>query len=139
MHRCNCRWGSERPPARAWVGAYGELVAASWLRAQGCRVLRRNFRWGSSGEVDIICRDGDTLVFVEVKSGTVDGPHPLSSKVDQEKRKLLRRGARSWLVRLKDPVPYRFDIIEVHLRNGRKPRVVQLRDAFSMIPPDRSS
>ncbi len=112
------------------MGAYGELVAASWLRARGCRVLRRNFRWGRGGEVDIVCRDGDTLVFVEVKSASASGPRPLADKVDEEKRALLRRGARNWFMLLGRQVPHRFDVLEVYLRAGERPEVVPHLNAF---------
>ncbi len=117
-------------PERAWVGAYGELVAASWLRSQGCRVLRRNFRWGRGGEIDLVCREGDTLVFVEVKSGTTEGPYPLAHKVNAEKRALLRRGARNWFMLLGQVVPHRFDVVEVHLRAGMRPEIVRKLNAF---------
>ena len=43
-------------------GDYAELVAASFLRTQGLRILRRNFRWGRRGELDIVARRGDTLI-----------------------------------------------------------------------------
>ncbi len=117
-------------PDRPYVGAYGELAAASWLRAQGCRVLRQGFRWGRGGEIDLVCREGDTLVFVEVKSGTVDGPYPLAAKVDEEKRALLRRGARNWFMLLGREVPHRFDVVEVHLRAGQRPALARHVNAF---------
>ncbi len=130
LHKRLCPWGEGAAPERAYVGRYGELVAASWLRAQGCRVLRRNFRWGTSGEIDLVCREGDTLVFVEVKSGTVNGPYPLAHKVDEEKRHLIRRGARNWFRLLGHSVPHRFDIVEVHLRAGERPELRRIENAF---------
>ncbi len=132
LHRWCCPWDSDERPERAYVGVYGELVAASWLRAQGYRVLRHNFRWGNSGEVDLVCREGDTLVFVEVKSGTAAGPYPLSRKVDAEKRVLLRRGADNWLRLLGQEVPFRFDIVEVLLPARHRPEVNLIRAAFGM-------
>ncbi len=130
LHRLRCPWRQEQTPDRRAVGRYGELVAASWLRSQGLRVLRLNFVWVGSGEIDIVCREGDTLVFVEVKSGTVEGPYPLAHKVDEEKRRLIRRGARNWFHLLGRKVPHRFDIVEVHLRAGERPRVHHIREAF---------
>ncbi len=131
LHRRPCCWSADAVPDRAWVGRFGEHVAASWLRAHGFRVLRQNFRWGNSGEIDIVCRCGETLVFVEVKSGTVDGPYPLAHKVDQEKRRLIRRGARNWFRLLGHSVPHRFDIVEVHLRAGARPEINHIAGAFS--------
>lgn len=49
---------------------YGELAAASFLRAEGCVILRRNWRPVRGGELDIVCREGECLVFVEVKTRT---------------------------------------------------------------------
>ncbi len=132
LHRLPCPWRADEVPDHLYVGRFGELVAASWLRAQGCRVLRHNFLWGDSGEIDLVCRDGETLVFVEVKSGTVDGPYPLAHKVDHEKRRQIKRGARNWFRLLGRSVPHRFDIVEVHLRVGERPEVNHITDA---LPP----
>ncbi len=96
------------------------------------RVLRHGFRWGSSGELDLVCREGDTLVFVEVKSGTAQGPYALSRKVDADKRRLLRRGARNWFMLLGHEVPHRFDIVEVLLPAGQRPEVNHIRAAFRL-------
>ncbi len=130
LHRLPCPWVAGAVPDHLYVGAYGERVAASWLRARGMRVLRANFRWGRSGEIDLVCREGETLVFVEVKSGTVKGPYPLAHKVDAEKRHHIRSGARNWFYLLGKSVPHRFDIVEVQLRAGERPQVNHLPDAF---------
>ncbi len=133
LHRLPCPWPAERVPDHLYVGCYGELVAASWLRAHGFRVLRHNFLWGESGEVDLVCREGDTLVFAEVKSGTVDGPYPLAHKVNEEKRRHIRRGARNWFRLLGRSLPHRFDVVEVHLRAGKRPELNHIENAFPPI------
>ncbi len=133
LHRFSCPWVAGDTPGRRYVGTYGELVAASWLRSQGFRVLRHNFCWGNSGEIDLVCRDGDTLVFVEVKSGTVEGPYPLALKVDAGKRRQIRRGARNWFHLLGQCVPHRFDIVEVQLLVNERPGVNHIADAFPPI------
>ncbi len=133
LHRLRCPWSAAQVPEPAWVGRFGELAAASFLRARGMRVLRHNFLWGESGEVDLVCRDGETLVFVEVKSGTVDGPYPLAHKVNQEKRRQIRKGARNWIRILGHAVPHRFDIVEVELRAGQRPQVNHIESAFAPI------
>lgn len=119
-------------PASAYVGAYGELVAASYLRAQGLKVLRQDFRWGNSGEVDLVCRDADTLVFCEVKSSTSTAYGSPARAVNRAKRDLLRRGARNWLRILPLDVPYRFDIVAVYFHPRQRPTVEWKRNAFSM-------
>lgn len=134
LHKCSCRLTSKSGERRApaWIGRYGEETAASWLRAQGYGILRRNFRWGNSGEVDLVCRDGETLVFVEVKARTRTDYGSPGRAVDARKRTLLRRGARHWLRLLGREVPYRFDIVEIVLRDGRRPVVRLRRGAFFM-------
>ena len=116
---------------RAWLGDYGERVAADWLRSQGCKVLARNFKGPRRGEVDIVARDGKLLLFVEVKTRR-EGTRirPLDA-VDKTKQALIERGANAWLKRLGTrDLPWRFDVIEVYVEDGKKPRVNQVRDAF---------
>ena len=132
LHNWNCPWADGTRPRSAYVGAYGELVACSWLRARGYRILRRQFRMGTSGEVDIICRQGDMLVFVEVKSALHTGAGRPARRVNEHKRQLLRRAAMLWLRRLEQPVPTRMDIIEVLLPPGGKPEVNHLPGAFPL-------
>ena len=121
--------GSQRD--RSWIGAYGERVAADWLRSQRCTVLARNFKGPRRGEVDIVARDGKLLLFVEVKTrheGT--RIRPLDA-VDKTKQQLIERGANAWLKRLGTrDLPWRFDVIEIYVENGKKPRVNHVRDAF---------
>lgn len=134
LHRCSCRLIDKRGLRRssAWIGRYGEKTAASWLRTKGYRILRRNFRLGTDGEIDLVCRHGDTLVFVEVKTRTRSDYGSPGRAVDAPKRRLLRRGARRWLHLLKRETPYRFDIVEIILRDGRKPSMRLRQKAFAM-------
>lgn len=82
--------------AKDGVGAYGERVAVRYLTERGWTVLDRNWR-SRSGELDIVARDGDEVVFVEVKtrSGTGYG-HPAEA-VTAAKVARLRRLAAEWL------------------------------------------
>jgi putative endonuclease len=116
---------------RAWIGDYGERVATDWLRSQGCKVLARNYKGPHGGEVDLIARVGKLLLFVEVKTrreGTRIRPF---DAVDHPKQRLIERGANAWLKRLGTrALPWRFDVIEVYLEEGRKPRLNHVRDAF---------
>lgn len=108
----------------------GEKAAGLWLRSRGARILRRNYRADSGGEVDIVYREGDVLVFCEVKTRTGTGYGPPSRAVNREKRRLIRRGARSWLRKLKREVPFRFDIMEVLMIPGELPEIRRLVGAF---------
>lgn len=84
---------------------YGELAAASFLRGEGFSVLRRNWRPVRGGELDLVCRDGNCLVFVEVKTRTGNSYGGARRAVDARKRALIRRGAAEWLRQLPEPVP----------------------------------
>ena len=61
---------SRSKPAHLRLGALGEKMAARHLRRQGFKILFRNFRGRQGGEIDLVARDRDTLVFVEVKTRT---------------------------------------------------------------------
>lgn len=134
LHRLRVPWAAGNPPPPKRYGRYGERVAASWLRARGHRILRRDWRWGRRGELDIVSREGDTLVFTEVKSALVSsvGGAP-ARRVNREKRELIRIGARNWLRLLnKGAVPHRFDIIEVYLPPAARPEIIHTPNAFGM-------
>ena len=125
LHKWSCPWDSESVPSTAYIGAYGELVAASFLRAQGVKVLRRNWRWGKRGELDLVCRHGDTLVAVEVKSATGHRSGAPMRMVNATKRRLLRVGLLNWLrlLRPQEEIKTRFDVIEVYLAPNSRPEV----------------
>ncbi len=113
------------------MGNYGEKVAADWLRAHGCKILARNFRGPRKGEVDIIARDRRLLLFVEVKTRRHGTPIRGLDAVTKDKQALLERGANEWLRRLgRRNLPWRFDVIEVLLEDGKAPSVNHVRDAF---------
>lgn len=134
LHRLRVPWGPrELPPPRRF-GRYGERVAASWLRAHGHRILRTNWRWGRRGELDIVSREGGTLVITEVKSALGTRGGAPARHVDRHKRELLRHGAHNWLRLLNSPrpVPVRFDIIEVYLPAGAVPEIERLENAFPL-------
>lgn len=100
------------------LGRYGEDVAARQLTALGMTVIDRNWR-GPSGEIDLVLRDGDTLVICEVKTRTTpDRGHPLEA-VDGSKAQRLRRLAAEWMqARHIRPAEVRIDIVGV-LQPGR--------------------
>ena len=107
-------------------------MAARFLETRGYRVLRRNYRPRGGGEVDLVCRQGDTLVFVEVKtrrSLAFGRPH---EAVDRAKQQLITRGARAWMRRLggENNVYHRFDIVEVLAEPGKPPVCEIIPNAF---------
>lgn len=120
-----------RRRGNAWLGNYGERVATAYLRSQGATILRRNFRAPRGGEVDVIARSGRLLLFVEVKTRQhTSRIRPLDA-VDRKKQTLIERGANAWLRKLGTrDIPWRFDVIEVLVEDGKKPEVRWIRDAF---------
>jgi putative endonuclease len=127
-----------KPPAdpRHILGREGERIAAKFLRRGGYKILHRNFRAKHGGEVDLVCRDGAVLAFVEVKTRTTDEGGRPADAVTREKEELICRGARAWLRMLDRPdVEFRFDIVEV-VMNGRKPRCNVIKGAF-ILPEEK--
>ncbi len=118
------------------LGARGEKLACTFLRRGGYKVLYRNFRARYGGEVDIVCRDRDTLVFVEVKTRTrEDFGRPVEA-VNAAKRKLISRGALAWLQLLDHPdIMVRFDVVEIVLAEDGQPSFELIRDAFPLSAP----
>jgi putative endonuclease len=113
------------------IGSLGERVAVARLRANGRRVLYRNYRGPRGGEIDIVARDGDTLSFVEVKTRTRKGYGRPLDAVDVAKQELIERGANAWLNLLGTrEIPWRFDVVEVILSDGELPEVTVVENAF---------
>jgi putative endonuclease len=111
-------------------------MARKFLRRKGYKILYRNFRGRSGGEIDIVARDHDTLVFVEVKTrgGEAFG-RPLSA-VDPDKQRRVARGGLAWLRMLEDPdILFRFDIVEVIVVDNAKPRLELIQNAFQLPKP----
>ena len=117
------------------LGARGEKLAAQFLKRSGYKILYRNFRARRGGEVDLVCREDDTLVFVEVKTrSSTDFGRPFEA-INIAKRRLISRGALAWLQLLDNPdILFRFDVVEIVLV-AEKPRVELLRDAFRLPAP----
>ena len=117
--------------SRIEIGALGERIACAHLRAGGRKILYRNYRGPKGGEVDIVARDRDTLSFVEVKTRTRRGYGRPLDAVDVAKQELIERGANAWLHLLGTrEIPWRFDVVEVILEEGKVPDVNLVVDAF---------
>jgi len=101
------------------VGDRGENLAVDFLIQKGYVLLQRNYR-KRYGEVDIIAREGGTLIFCEVKRSRYEGDSHPELRVDRKKQIKITRCARSYLS--DDPPAFesiRFDIITVTSRQGR--------------------
>ena len=99
-------------------GAKGEDLAVHFLRRQGFEILERNARVGR-GEIDIVARDGDTIVFVEVKTAGGQTFGPPETWITRRKRKAIVRAALQYLAdRNLEREDCRFDLVLVERRGA---------------------
>lgn len=118
-------------------GVLGENAAKKFLKQQGLKFLAANFR-SPRGEIDLVFRDGDGLVFVEVKARSSEEWSRPAAAVDAERRRRLSQCALDYLRLLKNPaVKIRFDIVEVLLADGKVHEIRHLRNTFIMARPYR--
>jgi putative endonuclease len=116
------------------LGDRGENVAAKHLRNLHYRILIRNYTC-KHGEVDIIARDGKTLVFVEVKTRKEgeDAPEP-DEQVNEEKQRRVTKCAEFYLARYgNNPPTVRFDVIAVVWPRNQEPIIRHIVDAFGAV------
>ena len=117
--------------ARQSLGRHGEELACRELRCRGYDILARRFRT-RFGEIDIVARDGPTLVFVEVKTRRTAAFGGPTAAVNAAKQRRLVNMARSFLIGLGGPPPpCRFDVVGVIVGPGRPPVLQVVRDAFA--------
>ncbi len=100
-------------PFHLKTGLWGEDQAAAFLANKGYKILSRRFRVTARDEFDLIARYADVLVFVEVKTRRTELFGRPITAVDRQKRHHLSRAAVRYLKRLKKPVNFRFDVVEV--------------------------
>jgi putative endonuclease len=115
---------------RKALGFKGEDLAVQYLKKKGFKVIERNYHcpWG---EIDLIAREKETLVFVEIKarsSAEYGLPH---DAVDRFKQKKIIQAARIYLAEhhLNEEIPARFDVVAIHLTPSG-PAIELIKDAF---------
>jgi len=129
----------QRPekPEHLRRGELGERAAKKYLQKLGLKFLAANFR-SERGEIDLIFRDDDCLVFVEVKARSSEDWTRPAAAVDARKRRLLSQTGLDYLRLLKNPeIKIRFDIVEVLLSAGEVREVRHLPNTFSLSKPYR--
>lgn len=112
-------------------GAWAEKIAADHLKVNGWQVVDRNYEC-AIGEVDIVCeREGDQLLFVEVRSAGTDYLASPSLTVDRRKQNRIIRTAR-WYMADKDRLDsyVRFDVVAVEVTHNGAVQVEWYEDAF---------
>ena len=118
-------------------GELGERAAKKHLQKRGLKFLTANFK-SDRGEIDLVFRDADCLVFVEVKTRSSEAWTRPAAAVNARKRRLLSQTALDYLRRIRNPeIKIRFDIVEVLLNDGRVREVRHLPNSFPLEKPYR--
>jgi putative endonuclease len=114
------------------VGQLGEALAARYLARRGFEIVARNLR-SRLGEIDLVAREGRTLVFVEVKARRGRSGDPPQAAVDGRKQARLARLAVQYLARERaGERACRFDVVAVTLEAGAAARIEHFPGAFTV-------
>jgi putative endonuclease len=114
------------------LGAWGESLAADYLRAHGYEIVAANYRC-RGGEIDLIARKDGYLAFVEVKLRASSRFAQAREFVDRAKQARIRTTASFWLAAHGCDDQPRFDVVEVYAPEGmatRRPRILHIPNAF---------
>jgi putative endonuclease len=118
--------------ARVALGKTGEDLACGELERRGYAILARRYRQ-ASGEIDIIARDGRTMVFVEVKAREGRSFGEAAEAVTWHKRRQITRLAVDYLARQRiTDCPCRFDVVAIHFASG-EPVIDVFQNAFDAV------
>jgi putative endonuclease len=118
---------------RQTLGRAAEDAAAGHLARAGIKVVERNVRLGH-GEIDLVCREGDAVVFVEVKCRRATWGDPPAAAVSWHKQRRLTRLAQHYLKwRRLEGVRCRFDVVSVTVDAEERVAISHVRGAFDAI------
>ena len=112
------------------LGQRGEEIALKFLKKQGYKIRACNYKT-KLGEIDIIANDGDTLVFIEVKTReSLEYGHPFEA-VNARKRKKIANVALLYLKKFDELPQCRFDVVSIHINDGNA-ECKLIKDAFEV-------
>ncbi len=119
------------PTAKSLLGRRAEELTAAELVQRGCKIVATNYRC-RYGEIDIIARTADTLIFVEVRSRRSNEPAYPAESVNEKKQSKLILAAQTYL---QENEPFtncscRFDVSEVRFEKGKPVSVEIIENAF---------
>lgn len=118
--------------ANAGTGERGEDQAAAYLLRSGWQIIERNFRC-KGGEVDIVAREGNCLVFVEVKTRKSLAYGTPQHAVTPFKQRQISKAALTWLTKHRqEDAPARFDVIAIVLDGAYRLQLEHIRNAFEL-------
>jgi putative endonuclease len=111
------------------LGISGEELAEDHLRGMGYGIVGRDVKT-PIGQLDLVTRDGKTLVFVEVKTRAGTGFGLPEEAIGNQKVRKLRQLALFYLKRHPHPGPVRFDVVGIIMENGRVARLTHIKNAI---------
>ncbi len=113
------------------TGHEGEELAAQFLIDNGMKIINRNFRFGKVGELDIVARDGETLVFVEVKyRKSLEYGEPETGITPNKKRQLKKIAEAYLYINEVSDTDCRFDVVAILELQKGNPEIKHYRNAF---------
>jgi len=113
------------------LGSEGEVLAAAYLERHCYGIIERNFRC-RGGEIDIVARDGKTIVFVEVKTRKNGHYGPPQLAITPFKQRQISKAALTWLAKKRQlEACARFDVISITFE-GQEPRIEHIANAFEL-------
>jgi putative endonuclease len=113
------------------LGIKGENLAVKFLKEKGYRIIERNYKT-PIGEIDIIAQDGNTIVFIEVKTRTDEFFGQPFEAVNKKKRRKLKNVALLYLKRHVREFSVRFDVLSIFYRENGKSEINHIKDAFEV-------
>ena len=116
--------------SRKKLGNWGEQLAAEFLKRNNYVLLAQNYRC-QYGEIDIIAREKDSIVFVEVKTRNSSNFGMGLEAVNYVKIQKIKKTAMAYLS--EKPLKYnslRFDVIDINLSNSSTPEIIHIKNAF---------
>lgn len=119
-------------PANQTLGKEGEAIAVQYLQGQNYVVIDRNFRC-KCGELDIVAREGKTIVFVEVKTRKTLTYGPPQLSVTQFKQRQISKAALLYIAKKRiEGTNARFDVIAILLKRNEAPKIEHIKNAFDL-------
>ncbi len=113
-------------------GILGEKLAVERLKEMGHKILCKNFSVHDMGEIDIISRQGEYIVFSEVKARSVNYLYEPVYAVDSRKQSRIIKTAQYYLLKHKVSLQPRFDVIEIVLRDDEPASINVIENAFGV-------
>jgi putative endonuclease len=113
------------------LGNKGEDLAVIFLEKKGYKIVAKNYK-NYVGEIDIIARDGETTVFIEVKTRANDSFGYPFEAVHSRKRLKLRNLALLYMKKQGEEIPIRFDVLSIMYTDNGQKQIEHIIDAFEV-------